>query len=120
MCGRLTIPDPREQQRRFGFVDFHETRPLPAMPRCNVAPSQMVPVVVEDAEARRLRGMAWGFLPAWMRDAGKCPRPINVWAETLPPIWGGVRTDAPPRAGGCVAAGGRLGDGSPRAVVRGR
>ena len=57
MCGRFSTTRAREQQRRFGVVDVHETRPLPAMPRFNVAPAQTVPVVVEDAEARRLQPM---------------------------------------------------------------
>ena len=81
MCGRITIPDPREQQHRIGFVDVHETRPLPAMPRFNVAPAQTVPAVVEDAGTRRLQLMTWGFRPAWLRDVGTRPPQINARAE---------------------------------------
>jgi len=83
MCGRFTIADPREQQARFGFVELVETRILPVAPSWNVAPTRRVPVVVEDAEARRLRAMTWAFRPSWMRDAGKRPPPINARAETL-------------------------------------
>jgi putative SOS response-associated peptidase YedK len=83
MCGRYTLTSPAELQQRFGFVDFHETRPPPAVPRFNVAPSQTVPVVVETPRGRILRPMRWGFRPAWMREAPKRPPPINARAETL-------------------------------------
>ena len=83
MCGRFTIADPREQQARFGFVELVETRVPPVAPSWNLAPTRRVPIVVEDPEARRLRGMTWGFRPSWMRDAGTRPTPINARSETL-------------------------------------
>ena len=79
MCGRYTVRDPDSIAARFGIVDFHETK-IP--PRFNVAPSQLVPVVVEAIDGRALRLMRWGFQPAWMKQP-KGPPPINARAETL-------------------------------------
>jgi putative SOS response-associated peptidase YedK len=79
MCGRYTIGHPETLAARFGFVDFHETR-IP--PHFNVAPSQVVPVIVEGPNGRALRLMRWGCQPTWMRQP-KQPPPINARAETL-------------------------------------
>jgi putative SOS response-associated peptidase YedK len=49
--------------------------------RYNVAPSQMVPDVREDAEGRYLGVLKWGFVPSWSKD-GKIA-PINAMSETV-------------------------------------
>jgi putative SOS response-associated peptidase YedK len=79
MCGRYTVRDPDSIAARFGIDDFHETK-IP--PRFNVAPAQLVPVVVREPTGRALRPMRWGFQPAWMKQP-KGPPPINARAETL-------------------------------------
>jgi putative SOS response-associated peptidase YedK len=53
------------------------------LPRYNIAPSQLVPVVVERPEGRALQHMRWGFQPAWAAPAPNRPAPINARAETL-------------------------------------
>jgi putative SOS response-associated peptidase YedK len=52
-------------------------------PRYNIAPTQPVPVVVGECEARHLRLMRWGFLPAWLKDPRGFPLLINARVETV-------------------------------------
>ncbi|MEM4409087.1 MAG: SOS response-associated peptidase, partial [Candidatus Caldarchaeum sp.] len=63
---------------RFGFETFEER----LRPRYNVAPGQLVYVIVHDG-VRRMRGMEWGLVPPWLKGDGKAYRMINVRAETL-------------------------------------
>ena len=79
MCGRYTLGDPESIAARYGFTDFHETK---IEPRFNVAPSQVVPVIVGTDAGPALRAMRWGFHPAWMAEP-KRPPPINARAEGL-------------------------------------
>ena len=83
MCRRFTISDAAKPQLRLGFVELVQTRLPVTAPSWNVAPSRAVPVVMEGPEVRRLSPMRWGFRPAWMRDPGKRPPPINARAATL-------------------------------------
>lgn len=81
MCGRFSLGELDWLDQRFGIqvpLPFHE---WPA-PRFNVAPSQLVPVVVDTEEGRALRWMQWGFQPAWLKDPRQAP-PINARAETV-------------------------------------
>jgi putative SOS response-associated peptidase YedK len=53
------------------------------MPRFNVAPTSVMPVVVERPEdGRDPVALKWGFQPPWMAP-GKRPPPINARAETV-------------------------------------
>jgi putative SOS response-associated peptidase YedK len=80
MCGRFTLSaDPRDLQTRVEIVD---TSKVVLEPHYNVAPSQLVPVVLERDGARVLELMRWGFRPAWMKEGRRQP-PINARAETL-------------------------------------
>jgi putative SOS response-associated peptidase YedK len=79
MCGRYTLTNPSDLAARFGLGAIAETH---LEPRFNIAPAQLVPIVVEDAEGRSLEWMRWGFKPAWMKDFRQ-PPPINARAETL-------------------------------------
>lgn len=80
MCGRYTLGDPSPLMRRFGLTEFAETR---VTPRFNVAPSQLVPIIVDTEHGRELRLARWGFTPPWLEEAKKAPPPINARAETL-------------------------------------
>ena len=79
MCGRYTLGDPESIAARYGFQDFHETK---IQPRFNIAPSQVVPVIVGTPDGPRPRAMRWGFHPAWMHEP-KRPPPINARVEGL-------------------------------------
>ncbi len=80
MCGRYTLTSPEDIAARFGLGALSETA---IEPRFNVAPSQGVPVIVERESGPTLTTMRWGFQPAWMRQEGQRPPPINARAESL-------------------------------------
>ncbi len=79
MCGRYAITTAPEAMRRmFGYP---EQPNFP--PRYNVAPTQPIPVVVTDGEARRFRLMRWGLIPAWVKDPRKFTLIINARSEGI-------------------------------------
>lgn len=80
MCGRFTLTHPNEAlARMFEAVPGND---LPAPPRFNVCPTQLIPVVTSDG-GRRLRAMRWGFLPAWYKTPTDGPLIINARADTI-------------------------------------
>ncbi len=85
MCGRYTETAAFEElAERFGItLDQDEAEDL--RPSYNVAPSQMVPVVVNADGGRALRLARWGFKPYWIRASKLAP--INARAETLLRGW---------------------------------
>ena len=78
MCGRYTITrGERELTEQFavqGTLEFQ--------PRFNIAPTQMIPVIVNEAGAV-WRPMRWGLIPFWARDQSMGARMINARGETL-------------------------------------
>jgi putative SOS response-associated peptidase YedK len=78
MCGRFVITSPPDVLRQlFGYFE----RPnFP--PRYNVAPTQPIPVVIDD-NGRHFRLMRWGLWPAWVKDPRKFTLLINARAETV-------------------------------------
>jgi putative SOS response-associated peptidase YedK len=80
MCGRFTITLIEDIIGRFGIVLEDGTE---IGPRFNIAPSQQIPVVIENAGGRQLRFMDWGFEPAWFKRGPNRPPPINARAESL-------------------------------------
>lgn len=80
MCGRYTLTSPEDIAARFGLGALTETH---IEPRFNVAPSQAVPVIVGGESGPTLTTMRWGFQPAWMRNEGQRPPPINARSESL-------------------------------------
>jgi putative SOS response-associated peptidase YedK len=81
MCGRYTITITLEELMMRYFAD------LPAvpfhLPRYNVAPTQLVPAVVNDGKRNRLGLLKWGLIPPWADDEKGGARMINARAETL-------------------------------------
>ncbi|MFN0071454.1 MAG: SOS response-associated peptidase [Chloroflexota bacterium] len=80
MCGRYTLSDPSPLMRRFGLEEFAETG---ITPRFNIAPSQLVPIIMDTARGPEMRLARWGFVPPWLKAPMKSPPPINARAETL-------------------------------------
>lgn len=79
MCGRFVITSPPEALRQaFGYV---EQPNFPA--RYNIAPTQPVPVIVQDATGRHFRLMRWGLIPAWVKDPKAFSLVINARSETV-------------------------------------
>lgn len=80
MCGRFTLSDTQQLSLRFDAAEGDEDA---LVPRYNIAPSQSIPVIVEEAGSRAIRLMRWGFRPAWKQAGSSAPDPINARAETL-------------------------------------
>ncbi|MCX7309127.1 MAG: SOS response-associated peptidase [Afipia sp.] len=79
MCGRYVITSSPEALRKlFGYADQPN---FPA--RYNVAPTQPVPVVIQENGERRFRLMRWGLLPSWVRDPKKFALVFNARSETV-------------------------------------
>jgi putative SOS response-associated peptidase YedK len=80
VCGRYVIPGTTELSERFQLRSI----PFEWFPTWNAAPTQRLPVIVEDdAGARAARLMQWGLLPRWRREGQPGIAPINARAETL-------------------------------------
>jgi putative SOS response-associated peptidase YedK len=65
-------------KRRFKLDD----RPDPVQ-RYNVAPTQVVPIVVPAGRITRLHMARWGLVPPWARDLALGSRMINAPAEAI-------------------------------------
>jgi putative SOS response-associated peptidase YedK len=69
MCGRYSLIEATFLQCRYYFrelpPDESDSR-VPFTPRCNIAPWQAVPVVV-NRDGMQLCRMAWGYRPAWFK-----------------------------------------------------
>ncbi len=80
MCGRYTLGRSTKdillryaiQQSLFEFS-----------PRYNIAPSQLVPVVMSANGSRTLDILKWGLIPFWVKDLSKAKPLINARAESL-------------------------------------
>ncbi|WP_336037047.1 SOS response-associated peptidase [Halobacterium yunchengense] len=77
MCGRYALfSDPPVLADEFGLADASYERTY------NAAPSEELPVVLDDAPAS-LSTARWGLVPSWADGPGSGPDPINARAETL-------------------------------------
>lgn len=82
MCGRYRLSRRKQLvEEYFGAVSGE----YEWGPRYNVAPSQPVPVVRQDAREpiRRLSTMRWGLIPTWAKDPSFGYRPITARSETV-------------------------------------
>jgi putative SOS response-associated peptidase YedK len=80
MCGRYTLGrSTKDILLRYGIQQclFELNH------RYNIAPSQLVPVVMSSNSSRILDGLKWGLIPHWVRDLSKTKPLINARAESL-------------------------------------
>ena len=81
MCGRYLLHTPVHRlQQAFGFTE------LPNLtPRYNIAPTQTVPIIRQQAsgEGRELALVRWGLVPSWAKDVGIGGKMINARAEGI-------------------------------------
>jgi putative SOS response-associated peptidase YedK len=78
MCGRYNLVPTENVAGRFHVDD----QQLPLLPRYNVAPSQVMPVVVRNSP-NRIVEMEWGLIPSWSKEPQVKFSTINARAETL-------------------------------------
>jgi putative SOS response-associated peptidase YedK len=82
MCGRYRL----SRRAEILAVYYAEYEGLDWDARYNIAPTQSVPVIRQDAKepVRRASLMRWGLIPSWAKDAAIGGRMINARAETAP------------------------------------
>ena len=81
MCGRFTLITPSaELARELGVPRDAVLADLE--PRYNIAPSQLVPVLLAEG-GMRMALYQWGLIPHWAKDPSIGNRMINARAETL-------------------------------------
>src|SRR5579859_6828540 len=79
MCGRYTITVPtQELAERFQA----ELPPQPIDPTYNAAPTQDLPVLLNQGE-RQIQVLRWGLVPSWAKDTSTGYKMINARSETL-------------------------------------
>ncbi|MBF0289080.1 MAG: SOS response-associated peptidase [SAR324 cluster bacterium] len=79
MCGRFSMQQTSEKLiERFEI----ENSLFTAIPRYNIAPSQIVPIILDNG-TRYMDGLKWGLVPSWSKDKKIGNKLINARAETL-------------------------------------
>jgi putative SOS response-associated peptidase YedK len=79
MCGRFTLTvDPAELREVFGEYSFPEQ----FVPRYNIAPTQPVLAIPNDASSRA-DFFLWGLIPSWSKDPSIGSKLINARGETV-------------------------------------
>ena len=79
MCGRFTLTvDPSDLQEAFADYTF----PAQFAPRFNIAPSQPILAIPNDAK-QKADFFVWGLIPSWAKDPTMGQRLINARGETL-------------------------------------
>lgn len=86
MCGRYVIsilPDALMEAFGLGRYEAADTESILALPRYNIAPTQMVAVTMSESPDA-LAAVQWGLIPSWAKDPSIGSRLINARGETLP------------------------------------
>jgi putative SOS response-associated peptidase YedK len=78
MCGRFTLDPTAAFYDRFQI----ENRLEDLRPRYNIAPGQMVPVIIAQSP-NRVMLMRWGLIPHWAKDEKSSFKMINARVESL-------------------------------------
>jgi putative SOS response-associated peptidase YedK len=80
MCGRFARYSLSRELERF----FNALPPAFEMQATyNVAPSQEIPVIVQQEDARHIKKRYWGLVPFWAKDTSIGSRMINARVETI-------------------------------------
>jgi len=78
MCGRYTLVRLADLGQLFPWIEEGPDAP----PRYNIAPTQPILAVANDAPDR-FDFFFWGLVPRWAKDASVASRTINARSETL-------------------------------------
>lgn len=81
MCGRFTNRAKSEQIKKEFKAGNKNS--VSFEPRYNIAPTQMIDVVLETEQERILSHLKWGLVPSWSKDPDIGNRMINARAETI-------------------------------------
>ncbi len=80
MCGRFAFYSPSEATAAL----FGVSGALPVEARYNIAPTQYIAAIRDDADnGRQLTMLRWGLVPFWAKDPSIGNRMINARAETV-------------------------------------
>lgn len=78
MCGRFALySDPRVLRERFDLVEVAEYKL-----RYNIAPTEPIVAITQQADGRHLDMYRWGLVPMWAKEIGKFST-FNAKAETV-------------------------------------
>src|SRR5687768_13769290 len=78
VCARFTL-----KTSAVVLQELFELDEIPDLtPRYNIAPSQIIPAVVNDQGHREWRFFQWGLVPSWAKDPSIGQNLINAKAET--------------------------------------
>jgi putative SOS response-associated peptidase YedK len=80
MCGRYTITVTMDELLERYDTDI--TIPFHT-PRYNVAPTQMVPAVINNDGRNHIVEFKWGLIPSWAKDNSIAYKTFNARAETV-------------------------------------
>ncbi len=79
MCGRYTLVETDKLQKRFQTINTIDD----LKPNYNVAPTQDMPVVIEEDGERVVKRMKWGLVPSWSKTPTTKFSTINARSEGL-------------------------------------
>ena len=83
MCGRFTLKTPASDIASVFSVQLPiQFQTTPFVPRYNIAPTQQVSVIVEDA-GPQWKLFRWGLIPSWAKDTKIGYKLINARGETI-------------------------------------
>lgn len=81
MCGRFVLKTSLEQLQGYFGIQRVKYAPEPSF---NIAPTQTVAAVVENAAGTRgLVGLKWGLIPPWSADESAAAKMINARSESI-------------------------------------
>jgi putative SOS response-associated peptidase YedK len=85
MCGRFTLRTPLGLLVQQFLFESDAVPDLPGLvPRYNVAPTQITPIVRRNSDGGRELSLArWGLIPAWAKDPKIGYRTINARADSV-------------------------------------
>lgn len=88
MCGRYTLQQPDSLKKRYNLA----TLPDHLRPNYNVAPGQLMPIIVNKSGKPTVELMKWGLVPVWAKDIKIGYKLINARGETVfeKPMWRNV------------------------------
>ena len=80
MCGRFVlVTDLKNIQKNFNIQDIS----CEYQPSWNIAPSQLIPAVINYNGKNQLVCFRWGLIPSWSKDPSIADKLINARAETV-------------------------------------